>query len=47
LLADRGLADSIARRGLDFVDKNFRWKHNVGKFEDRFKSIIRLSQFGA
>jgi len=47
LLADRGLADSIARRGLDFVDKNFRWKHNVSKFEDRFKSVIRLSQVGA
>jgi len=47
LLADRGLADSIARRGLDFVDRNFRWKHNVGKFEDRFKSVIRLSQVGA
>jgi len=47
VLADRGLADSIARRGLDFVDRNFRWKHNVSKFEDRFKSVIRLSQVGA
>jgi len=47
LLADRGLADSIARRGIDFVDQNFRWEHNVSKFEDLIKSVIKLSHIGA
>lgn len=43
LLLDPTMANSIAQRGRVLVEKNFMWKDNLSKFENRFQSVIELN----